>query len=218
MDLSALLNFVQPAPNGPDTCVDHHGVELCHQPFLRARVFMANTDAHLAIQFQNGDRKAFTMLVARYEKPIFNTAYRMVKNTEDAADITQIAFVKAFEKIDSFNPSYKFFNWLYKIAVNETLNLINRRKRRRDFEYDPPARIPSPEDDLELNEMGRYLQMALDTMTYDQRIVIVLKHLLLLPYSEIADILSIPEKTVKSRLFSARTVLRRELINQGYMR
>ncbi len=179
---------------------------------------MANTDAQLAIQFQNGDRKAFTMLVARYEKPIFNTAYRMVQDFDDAADITQNAFIKAFEKIDTFNPSYKFFNWIYKITVNETLNLINRRKRRRDFEYDPPARVPSPEDDLELNEMGHYLQKALNVMSYDQRIVIVLKHLLLLPYSEIADILGIPEKTVKSRLFSARQVLRRELIQQGYMR
>ena len=179
---------------------------------------MATTDADLAIQFQNGDRKAFSMLVARYEKPIFNTAYRMVRNADDAADITQNAFIKAYEKIDTFNPSYKFFNWLYRIAVNETLNLINRRKRRRDFEYDPPARIPSPEDDLELTEMGRSLQGALDAMAYDQRIVIVLKHLLLLPYREISDILDIPEKTVKSRLFSARHVLRSELIKQGYMK
>ncbi|MEN8005939.1 MAG: sigma-70 family RNA polymerase sigma factor [Candidatus Krumholzibacteriota bacterium] len=179
---------------------------------------MANTDIHLAIQFQNGDRKAFTMLVARYEKPIFNTAYRMVRNAEDAADITQIAFVKAFEKIHTFNPSFKFFNWLYKIAVNETINLINRRKRRREFEYDPPARIASPEDDLELNEMGSYLHKALDAMNHEQRIVIVLKHLLLLPYAEIAEILDIPEKTVKSRLFSARHVLRKELIKQGYVR
>jgi RNA polymerase sigma-70 factor (ECF subfamily) len=179
---------------------------------------MANTDAHLAIQFQNGDRKAFTMLVARYEKPIFNTAFRMVKDFDDAADITQNAFIKAFEKIDTFNPSYKFFNWLYKITVNETLNLLNRRKRRRDFEYDPPAHPPSPEDDLMLDEMSRYLQRALDAMTYDQRIVIVLKHLLLLPYREIAEILGVPEKTVKSRLFSARHVLRKELISQGYVR
>jgi RNA polymerase sigma-70 factor (ECF subfamily) len=158
------------------------------------------------------------MLVARYEKPIFNTAYRMVKNFDDAADITQNAFVKAYEKIDTYNPSYKFFNWLYKITVNETLNLINQRKRQREFEYDPPARLPSPEDDFELNEMGHYLQMALDAMSYDQRIVIVLKHLLLLPYAEIADILGLPEKTVKSRLFSARHVLRKELLKQGYMR
>jgi RNA polymerase sigma-70 factor (ECF subfamily) len=194
------------------------GVKKSHQPFLRAFVFMANTDAHLVIQFQNGDRKAFTMLVARYEKPIFNASFRMVKNFDDAADITQNAFIKAYEKIDSFNPSYKFFNWLYKIAINETLNLINRRKRRRDFEFDPPARLPSPEDDLELNEMGHFLQKALDCMSYDQRIVIVLKHLLLLPYSEISDILGIPEKTVKSRLFSSRHVLRSELIKQGYVR
>ena len=173
---------------------------------------------HLAIQFQNGDRKAFTMLVARYEKPIFNTAFRMVKNFDDAADITQNAFVKAFEKIDTFNPSYKFFTWLYKITVNETLNLINSRKRRQNFEYDSPAHLPSPEEDLELNEMGHYLQKALDAMSYDQRIVIVLKHLLLLPYSEIAEILGIPEKTVKSRLFSSRHILRKELLKQGYMR
>jgi RNA polymerase sigma-70 factor (ECF subfamily) len=179
---------------------------------------MADTETHLAIQFQNGDRKAFTMLVARYEKPVFNTAFRMVKNFDDAADITQNAFVKAYEKIDTFNPSYKFFNWLYKITVNETLNLINRRKRSREFEYDPPAHLPTPEDDLELNEMSHFLQMALGAMSYDQRIVIVLKHLLMLPYSEIAEILGIPEKTVKSRLFSSRHILRQELIKQGYMR
>jgi len=196
----------------------HHGVKENRQPFFGTRVFMADTDAQLAIQFQNGDRKAFTMLVARYEKPIFNTAFRMVKNFDDAADITQNAFVKAYEKIDTFNPSYKFFNWLYKITVNETLNLIDRRKRRQDFDYDPPAGVPSPEDDLELNEMSHFLQKALDAMSYDQRIVIVLKHLLLLSYNEIANILDIPEKTVKSRLFSARHVLRKELINQGYMR
>jgi RNA polymerase sigma-70 factor (ECF subfamily) len=179
---------------------------------------MADTETKLAIQFQNGDRKAFTMLVARYEKPIFNTAFRMVKNFDDAADITQNAFIKAYEKIDTFNPSYKFFTWLYKITVNETLNLINRRNRRRDFEYDPPAHLPTPEDDLELNEMSLFLQKALDAMSYDQRIVIVLKHLLLLPYSEIAEILDIPEKTVKSRLFSSRHILRKELLKQGYMR
>ena len=198
--------------------LSHPGVKKCHQPFSWVLVFMANTDAQLAIQFQNGDRKAFTMLVARYEKPIFNTAYRMVQNFDDAADITQNAFIKAYEKIDTYNPSYRFFNWIYKITVNETLNLINRRKRRREFEYDPPASVPSPEDDLELNEIGHYLHQALDAMSYDQRIVIVLKHLMLLPYSEIADILGIAEKTVKSRLFSARHVLRKELLKQGYMR
>ncbi len=156
------------------------------------------------------------MLVDRYQKPIYNTAYRMIHNADDAADITQAAFVKAYEKIDTYNPSYKFFNWLYKIAVNESINTINRRKRRRNFEYDPPAAVPAPDEDFALGEMSNLLQRALDHMKYDHRVVIVLKHLLLLPYSEIANILDLPEKTVKSRLFTARRVLREQLLQQGY--
>jgi len=177
---------------------------------------MASVDSQLVTQVQQGDRKAFAMLVAKYEKPIFNTAYRMLHNPDDAADITQAAFVKAFEKIDTYNPSFKFFNWLYRITVNESLNTINRRKRRREFEYDPPARIPTPEDDLRLNEMSHLLQRALDEMSFDHRVVVVLKHLMLLSYSEIATILEIPEKTVKSRLFTARQMLRKQLLRQGY--
>jgi RNA polymerase sigma-70 factor (ECF subfamily) len=177
---------------------------------------MATVDADLVTQVQQGDRKAFGMLVAKYEKPIYNTAYRMLHNADDAADITQTAFVKAFEKIDSYNPSYKFFNWLYRITVNESLNTINRRKRRRDFEYDPPARTPTPDEDLQLTEIGHLLQGALNVMSFDHRVVIVLKHLMLLSYSEIAGILDIPEKTVKSRLFTARQVLRKQLVLQGY--
>jgi RNA polymerase sigma-70 factor (ECF subfamily) len=177
---------------------------------------MATVDADLVTQVQQGDRKAFGMLVAKYEKPIYNTAYRMLHNADDAADITQTAFVKAFEKIDSYNPSYKFFNWLYRITVNESLNTINRRKRRRDFEYDPPARTLTPDEDLQLIEIGHLLQGALDVMSFDHRVVIVLKHLMLLSYSEIAGILDIPEKTVKSRLFTARQVLRKQLVLQGY--
>ena len=177
---------------------------------------MASVDAKLVTQVQQGDRKAFEMLVAKYEKPIFNTAYRMLHNADDAADITQAAFVKAFEKIDTYNPSFKFFNWLYRITVNESLNTINRRKRRREFEYDPPARVPTPDEDLRLTEMGNILQRALDVLSFDQRVVIVLKHLMLLSYSEIATILEIPEKTVKSRLFTARQMLRKQLLRQGY--
>lgn len=156
------------------------------------------------------------MLVARYERPMFNAAFRMMNNPEDAADVTQAAFTKAFEKIHTFNHSYKFFNWLYRITVNESLNTINRRKRRRDFEYDPPARIPTPDEDFKQSEMSLYLQKALDSMSFDHRVVIVLKHLMLLSYGEIATILEIPEKTVKSRLYSARQVLRKQLLRQGY--
>lgn len=177
---------------------------------------MSSVDGKLVTQVQRGDRKAFAMLVARYERPMFNAAFRMMNNSEDAADVTQAAFTKAFEKIHTFNHSYKFFNWLYRITVNESLNTINRRKRRRDFEYDPPARIPTPDEDFKQSEMSLFLQEALDAMSFDHRVVIVLKHLMLLSYDEIASILEIPEKTVKSRRYSARQVLRKQLLRQGY--
>ena len=177
---------------------------------------MSSVDAQLVTQVQEGDRKAFAVLGARYEKPMFNTAYRMMHNADDAADVTQAAFVKAFEKIHTFDPAYKFFNWLYRITVNESLNTINRRKRRRDFEYDPPAALPTPDDDYQLTEMSTLLQTALDAMSFDHRVVIVLKHLMLLSYGDISEILDIPAKTVKSRLYTARQVLRKQLVKQGY--
>ena len=177
---------------------------------------MANMDEQLIIQFMQGDRKASAMLVDRYQKPIFNTAFRMMHNADDAADITQAAFVKAHERIDTYTPPYKFFNWIYKIAVNEAINVINRRKRRLNFDYDPPRALPTPDEDFALNEMSGLLQAALDSMKFDHRVVIVLKHLLMLSYAEIAGILDIPEKTVKSRLFTARQVLKDQLVEQGY--
>jgi len=99
---------------------------------------MTNKDADLAIRVSQGDQRAFAMLVAQYEKPIFNLALRMVSDPDDAADVTQNAFVKAYTKISQYNPAYTFFNWLYRIAVNESLNLISRRKRHQNADIEPP--------------------------------------------------------------------------------
>lgn len=177
-----------------------------------------NNDADLVHQVQRGDRKAFAMLVERYEKPIFNLACRMVHDHDDAADVTQNTFVKAFRKLDSYRPDYKFFNWLYRIAVNEALNLLDRQKRARDFAYEPPPAPSLPDEDCHRHETNDLLAQALSTMTLDQRLVIILKHLIFLTYRDIAAILGIPEKTVKSRLFSARQILREQLVKQGYER
>jgi RNA polymerase sigma-70 factor (ECF subfamily) len=182
---------------------------------------MTNNDADLVHQVRQGDRKAFAMLVERYEKPIFNLAYRMARDPDDAADITQNAFVKAYLKLDSYLPSYKFFNWLYRIAVNEAINLLNRQKRVREYAYDaydPPAHPKTPDEDYQLNEMSDLLGKALAALTPDHRTVIILKHLMLLSYRDIASILEIPGKTVKSRLYSARQALREQLVRQGYTR
>jgi RNA polymerase sigma-70 factor (ECF subfamily) len=177
---------------------------------------MTNRDAELASKVSQGDQRAFAMLVAQYEKPIFNLALRMVSDRDDAADVTQNVFVKAYTKINLYDPAYAFFSWIYRIAVNESINLINRRKRRRNLELETPALPRTPEEEYRQSEMGRFIQRALAEMSLEHRVVIVLKHLLLLPYREIAVILDIPEKTVKSRLFSARQALRDRLVEQGY--
>jgi RNA polymerase sigma-70 factor (ECF subfamily) len=184
---------------------------------------MTNNDADLVQRVRQGDRKAFAMLVERYEKPIFNLAYRMVRDPDDAADITQNAFVKAYLKLDSYLPSYKFFNWLYRIAVNEAINLLNRNRRFREYAsneqaYGRPAYPKTPDEDYQLSEMSELLGRALEALNPDHRTVIILKHLLLLSYRDIATILEIPGKTVKSRLYSARQALRTQLVEQGYTR
>jgi len=184
----------------------------------RALVFMTNNDADLVRQVRQGNRKAFAMFVECYEKPIFNLAYRMVRDPDDAADITQNAFVKAYLKLDTYNPAYKFFNWLYRIAVNEALNHLSRKKRAQELAYEPPARPKTPDEDYQLSEMSDLLARALSAMAEEQRLVIILKHLLLLSYRDIASILEIPDKTVKSRLFSARQALKEQLVKQGYTR
>lgn len=179
---------------------------------------MTNNDADLVQQTLAGDRKAFAVLVERYERPIYNLACRMVHDPDDAADVTQNAFVKAFRKLDSFDPGYRFFSWLYRIAVNEAINQLNARKRAREFQFETPTAPTTPDADYASGEAHTQLGRALAAMSLDQRIVIILKHLLFLSYRDIGEILEIPEKTVKSRLFSARQVLREQLIKQGYSR
>ncbi len=177
---------------------------------------MADTDLELVDRFKTGDLDAFGKIVSRYEKTVFNSAYRIVGDMDDAADITQATFVKVFEKIDSFNPSFKFFSWLYRISINEAFNLLKKNKQATTMEMEPVSGQAGPYEDYRQMEMCDYLNCALATMTYDYRIVIVLKHLMLLSYKEISEILSLPEKTVKSRLFSGRQALHRQLVEQGY--
>lgn len=156
------------------------------------------------------------MLLDRYESTIFNTVCRIVGDRDDAADITQSVFLKIYRNIHRYNPEYRFFSWMYRIALNESYNHLARKRPSAEVDPQIPAPGPGPEDDLFLVEMGDHLQRALGTMTFEYRTVIILKHLMLLSYHEIAQILGLPEKTVKSRLYSGRQVLRKQLLRQGY--
>ena len=159
--------------------------------------------------------KAFELLVEKYQKTVFNVALRMTRSRSDAEDITQTAFLRTFEKLGSFNPKYKFFSWLYRIVLNESLNVLSRQKRHEHLDEDvmmPGKSVEEAHDDVETSEQ---IQDALMELKADYRVVVILKHFQDLSYEEISGILNIPEKKVKSRLFTARVLLKEALLKKG---
>lgn len=172
-------------------------------------------DMILVRQCLQGNTKAFEAIVDKYQKTIFNVALRMTNDEQDAEDIAQSVFMKAFEKLETFNPHYKFFSWLYRMAVNESLNLINQRKCFQELDESFVSKEKTPEESYEQNEMTQNIEIALMHLAPEQRALIVLKHFQDLSYKEISYILDVPEKTVKSRLFTARHLLKDILLKKG---
>lgn len=158
-----------------------------------------------------GDTRAFSELVARYSAPVFGVAFRITGSRQDAEDVTQTAFLKSFERLPTFDPKYRFFSWIYRIAVNEALNLGRSRKPAEDLDDQLPAENLSPEQ----REREELLRAGLQELPPDYRAVVVLRHFEEMSYDEIAGVLDIPAKTVKSRLFTARMQLREILVNKG---
>ena len=169
----------------------------------------ARNDSILVTRCLKGNNGAFETLVRKYQAPIFNLALRMLKNREDAADITQTVFIKAYEKLDSYNPRHQFFSWIYRIAVNESINFSNKQKRLKEYESGVSAiHDKTPEDRYRSEEIGEKITGAIKLLKIEHRLVLVLKHYHDFSYQEISSVLDIPEKTVKSRLFSARQRLK----------
>jgi RNA polymerase sigma-70 factor (ECF subfamily) len=173
-------------------------------------------DAILVQDCLGGNPQAFATIVGRYEKPLYNVALRMLRNPEDARDVTQTAFLKAYQGLEKYDPQFKFYSWIYRIAINESLNALRLRRRETDPVDDQhPADGPGPEESLAADVAERGLLDAIDGLKPDYRAVIVLKYFADRSYDEIGLILGIEEKTVKSRLFTARQMLKDRLSNVG---
>jgi RNA polymerase sigma-70 factor (ECF subfamily) len=152
-----------------------------------------------------GDSAAFEPIVQRYQRVLFSVAYRMLGNQEDARDATQSAFIRAYEGLGGYDPKRRFFSWIYRIVVNECLNL--RRARRQGEPLDERIEADASHGPLETVqdlERSASIDAALVRLSDDHRLVIVLRHFADLSYEEMSDALGVPEKTVKSRLFEAR--------------
>ena len=135
----------------------------------------------------------------------------MLGNVQDAEDVTQTVFGNAFAELESYDPKYRFFSWIYRMTVNESLNTQNRRRNMvsLDGSFDVPA--PGPISQSAADAEAR-VGSALLQLKPDDRAVVVLRHFVSFSYEEISDVLGVPVKTVKSRLFTARERMRRSLL------
>jgi RNA polymerase sigma-70 factor (ECF subfamily) len=166
-----------------------------------------NPELALIRSAQNGDSHAFEALVDEYQGVLYNLALRMSGNAEDARDLTQNVFLKVWRGLDGYDPRYRFFSWIYRIAINESLNFVQRRRQHAELDEHIAADDLLPEDQAGHSELGEHIDQALQELSADYRQVIVLRHFQNLSYHEISEVLSVPEKTVKSRLHTARQQL-----------
>ena len=175
-------------------------------------------DDQLVRECLGGDEHAFEVLLLRYQRPVFNAVLRMVRDRDDATDLTQTAFLKAFEQLRTFDPRHKFFSWLYRIAINVAINHVKRSRRSEPLSDAWASGARNPEDTVVEADLSLHIQDALMKLPYDHRAVLVLRHFEGCSYEEMSQIVGVPEKTVKSRLFSARRELKDLLEARGILR
>ena len=168
-------------------------------------------DAALVNDCKRGDRRALAQLVSQYERPVYNAVYRILGNADDAADTTQTVFLKVFEHIGDYDPKFRFFSWIYRISINESLNQVKKRRNQEPLAESQASPWRSPEEHLESKRLCNRVQGALMELNGEYRTVVVLKHMSGCSYQQISEILQIPEKTVKSRLYTARQLMKKSL-------
>jgi len=182
-----------------------------------------SSSSDLIKQAIEGDETAYKQLMTNYHGAIFNLLYKMVRNKEETEDLVQEAFMKAFAALPSFNEEYAFSTWLYKIAINNCIDHM-RKKRLKTYSINKPVQSKdgeldrefpdtsmSPDRDVLNEERTLLIEAAIDELPENYKVAIVLRHSEEKSYEEIAEILNIPLGTVKARIFRAREMLKKKL-------
>jgi RNA polymerase sigma factor (sigma-70 family) len=177
-------------------------------------------DETLVARTQKGDSAAFDVLVGRYKERLYATVYHMTSNHEDANDLVQDTFIKAFKSIASFRGHSSFYTWVYRIAVNRTINFLKRRKNRNQYSLDDlessiqtdPDLVEmmshvTPRREAGLTELQEKLNEALQKLSEPHRAVVTMHDIQGMTHADIAKVLKCSEGTVRSRLFYARQQL-----------
>ncbi len=184
-------------------------------------------DKALAAEAAKGREGAYRELLRRYERPVFSLVFRMVRDRTLAEDLAQEAFIRAFNAIESYNSSYKFSNWIFKIANNHTIDYLRKRKldtvsidgspnassaeetRRTSLELE--SETERPDAFVESRELGGMIESAIGQLRPEYRTVVLLRHVEGYAYEEIAEMMDLPLGTVKTYLHRARAELKKIL-------
>lgn len=207
--------------------LENSGVSLNSAPDAASNpsgeVDLARVDAWVA-RAQAGDQDAFGELVKMYQARVYGIAYRMLGNADDAAELAQMAWVKAWQRLGSYKRESKFYTWLYRIVSNTVLDHLRQRSRRREVSLEEssrpgtlspaerlPAPGPGPDRELERDEVRRAFEEALGGLTPEHRMALMLREVEGLSYGEIAEAMKCRKGTVMSRIFYARKAIQEKL-------
>jgi len=176
---------------------------------------IVSEDLQLIQATLDGDSDAFGQLVSRYQDRLYHTITHVIGSAEDARDVVQDTFVQAFIKLDTFQHRSAFYTWLYRIAFNLAASRRRRQRPQMSVEtlreadgQEPLDTAPRPPDEAQRHEQTAQLWNALDQLSDDHRSILVMREIDGLAYDEMAEILSLPVGTIRSRLFRARIQLR----------
>ena len=184
------------------------------------------TDEELVVAVLAGDRERFGDLVDRYQGRLVNYLFRLIRNVDDAHDLAQEVLLKVYQVLDRYDPQFKFSTWLFRVAQNAAIDQIRRRRlkvvslRQDDDEgdgrdWDLPSPERGPYGEMRNRERGDAIQDAIDSLPWEYRELILLRHFGELPYEEIAQLKGMPLGTVKNKLFRGRQMLKDKL--QGFL-
>lgn len=172
----------------------------------------APTDRDLILRAKRGETEAYGELVTRHQTSVFNVCYRILHNRNDAEDLAQETFMRAYNRLNTFDIERDFAPWIRRVAANLCLNHIEAQKTTLELDDERDQdKTPSPSQQVEVKERSEQIRQALASLPNQYRLVVELRHYQELSYDEIADELKIPLSDVKSHLFRARKILAEKL-------
>ena len=185
------------------------------------------TDHQLVLRVQKGDKRAFDLLVLKYQYKLQAIVSRFVRDTDEVADVTQEAFIKAYRALPKFRGDSQFYTWLYRIAINTAKNYLVSKSRRpssTDIDVADAEQFAdnekliddtSPEDFIMTQELGQVIKDSLSQLPEDLRTALTLREFEGMSYEEIADVMGCPVGTVRSRIFRAREFIDKHVLGES---